>query len=92
MKYTFHSTDPDNFNEIFCPINYLGVCDKVSWYVQELTTNHDVIVLDTTDYIVFEIIGDSHDNDGVGTITWNPSKQYTSITSSFIIDFISYFS
>ena len=86
MKYTFHSTDPDNFNEIYCPIIFPGVCNRVRWYMQDLTSNHNIIVLDTTDYIIFYTQSDSHTNDTYGTITWNPSKQFTSL-SSFMTDF-----
>ena len=49
-------------------------------------SNHNIIVLDTTDYINFYVETDSHSDD-YSTITWNPSKQYTSISSSFITDF-----
>ena len=67
MKYTFHSTDPDNFNEIYCPIIYPGVCRRVRWWVNELTSIQNIIVLDTTDYITFYLEGDSHlDNPGLG--------------------------
>ena len=96
MKYTFHSTDPDNFNEIYCPISYQGVCRRVRWWVNELTSNHNIVILDTDDYITFDAPGDSHltnnddeedeENFDSGVITWNPSKQYTS-SSSIKTDF-----
>ena len=88
MKYTFHSTDPDNFNEIYCPIIYPGVCRRVRWWINDLTSIHNIVVLDTTDYIVFDAPGDSHLDDDLNntTITWNPTKQYTS-TTNLITDF-----
>ena len=92
MKYTFHSTDPDNFNEIYCPISYQGVCRRVRWWVNELTSNHNIVILDTDDYIIFDAPNDTNldqSEDGLlggTTITWNPSKQYTS-SSSLKTDF-----
>ena len=84
MKYTFHSTDPDNFNEIYCPIVYQGVCRRVKWWVNELTSNHNIVILDTDDYITFDAPYDSNlDEDSEDTtITWNPSKQYVSTSNS----------
>ena len=91
MKYTFHSTDPDNCNEGYCPIIYPGVCRRVRWWVSELTSIHNIVVLDSTDYIVFDAPGDSHIGDtdeGLlnGNLTWNPTKQYIS-TTSLMTDF-----
>ena len=89
MKYTFHSTDPDNFNEIYCPIIYRGVCRRVRWWVNELTSIQNIIVLDTTDYITFYLEGDEYLDSPAegGTITWNLSSQYTSISSSLMTEF-----
>ena len=43
MKYTFHSTEfPVNFNEIYCPIIYPGVCKRLRRYVNELTSIHNI--------------------------------------------------
>ena len=80
MNYTFHSTDPDNYNEVRCPIIYTGVSKFVKWWASELTTLHNIIVLDTSDYIIFENeIGEQR--------TWHPSQRFTDINANFDISF-----
>ena len=85
MKCTFKYTEHDNFNEIYCSIIYLGICRRVRWWVNKLTLIHNIIVLDTTDYITFYIENDSDHLSG--PITWNPTQQYISITSNSITNF-----
>ena len=84
MNYTFHSTDPDNYNEVFCPIFYSGVCKRVKWWVSEITSIHNIIVLNPDDYIKFEIENDLGVREEV---IWHPEKRYTDITSNFDLDF-----
>ena len=84
MNYTFHSTDPDNYNEVFCPIFYSGVCKRVKWWVSEITSIHNIIVLNPDDYIKFEIENDLGVREEV---IWHPEKRYTDITSNFDCDF-----
>ena len=49
-EYNFHSTDPDNFNEVQCPVIYTGTQDRVRWLVSDITTNHNMVVLCTYIY------------------------------------------
>ena len=83
MNFTFHSTDPDNYNEVSCPIIYTGVCKHVRWWASELTTIHNIIVLDTNDYIKFGV-GDELMMD---ELIWHPSQRFTDINANFDITF-----
>ena len=73
-EYNFHSTDPENFNEVFCPVIYTGTQDKVRWIVSDITTNHNIVVLSPEDYIEFDYF------------PIYLSKYYTEITDSFTND------
>ena len=84
MNYTFHSTDPDNYNEVFCPIIYSGVCRQVKWWITEITSIHNIIVLNPDDYIKFQIENELGAREEV---IWHPEKRYTDITSNFDLDF-----
>ena len=73
-EYNFHSTDPDNFNEVQCPVIYTGTQDRVRWLVSDITTNHNIVVLSPEDYIEFDLIPIYLD------------KYYTDISDSFMDD------
>ena len=77
--FNFHSTDPDNFNEVKCPIIYTGTSNKVKWYISDITTNHNMVVLSPEDYIEFEDIDLIH-------IRYNLTKYYTTIYDSLMDD------
>ena len=77
--FNFHSTDPDNFNEVKCPIIYTGTSNKVKWYISDITTNHNMVVLSPEDYIEFEDIDLTH-------IKYNLTKYYTTIYDSLMDD------
>ena len=51
MEYNFHSTDPDNYAEVRCPVIYTGVSTNVKWYISDITTNHNIVVLSKDDYL-----------------------------------------
>ena len=51
--YTFCSSDPDHFNEVECPVNYLGVSTQLKWYVSSINTYFSVEMFSPDDYIEF---------------------------------------
>ena len=53
FDYTFCSTDPDHFNEVECPVNYLGVSTQLKWYVSSINTYFSVAMFSPEDYIEF---------------------------------------
>ena len=55
MDYSFHSTDPDNYNEVRCPVIYTGVCRKVKWYISDISTFHNIVVIGKDDYITLDL-------------------------------------
>ena len=75
-EYNFHSTDPDKFNEVNCPVIYTGSSTRVKWYVSDITTNHNIVVLSPDDYIEFDYF------DKI-----NIDKYYTAIYDNFMTDF-----
>ena len=77
--FNFHSTDPDNFNEVKCPIIYTGTSNKVKWYISDITTNHNMVVLSPDDYIEFEDIDFTY-------IKYNLTKYYTTIYDTLMDD------
>ena len=60
MDYSFHSTDPDNYNEVRCPVIYTGVCRKVKWYISDISTFHNIVVIGKDDYITLDL-GDTQE-------------------------------
>ena len=74
-QYNFHSTDPDNFNEVKCPVIYTGNSPRVKWFISDITTNHNIVVLSPDDYIEID------------DIKYNLSKYYTAIYDNFKDDF-----
>lgn len=52
MEYTFNSTDVDNYNEIICPITYMGGSLQLKWYVSYMNGKASTVLLDTDDYII----------------------------------------
>ena len=77
MDYNFHSTDPDNFNEVNCPVIYTGLSTKVKWFISDITTNHNIIVIGKEDYITIA-------PEELDTITIHLEEDYNSADSSFI--------
>ena len=77
MDYNFHSTDPDNFNEVNCPVIYTGCCTKVKWFISDITTNHNIVVLGKEDYITIA-------PEELDTVTIHLEEDYNSADSSFI--------
>ena len=53
FDYTFCSTDPNHFNEVECPVNYLGVSTQLKWYVSSINTYFSVAMFSPEDYIEF---------------------------------------
>ena len=80
MNYTFHSTDPDNYNECQCPVIYTGVSKLVKWWASEIISNYNVILLDKSDYIEFELVDNPNKR-------WYPSKRVSVITSNLDLTF-----
>ena len=81
--FNFHSTDPNNFNEVKCPVIYTGVSPRVRWYINDITTNHNIIVLEPEDYIKISLDPDFPEM----LYTIKVGKYYTEITESFIDNF-----
>ena len=54
MEYTFNSTDPDQYNEIICPINYTGASIQIRWYVSFVNGKSNIILLDEEDYFTLD--------------------------------------
>ena len=52
MEYTFCSTNPDNYDEVICPINYTGASVQIKWYVSFVNGKSNVVLLDTDDYFI----------------------------------------
>lgn len=75
-QYNFHSTDPDNFNEVKCPVIYTGLSTRVKWFISDITTNHNIVVLSPDDYIEIDYLSEIH-----------LDKYYTAIYDNFIQDF-----
>ena len=68
MEYTFNSTDPDQYNEIICPINYTGASIQIRWYVSFVNGKSNIVLLDEEDY--FTLTGD---------VKYNVQKTYTNL-------------
>ena len=81
--FNFHSTDPDNYNEVKCPVIYTGVSPRVRWYINDITTNHHIIVANPLDYITFSTNADFPEED---QFTIHLKRYYTEITPSFMDD------
>ena len=82
MEYNFHSTDPDNFCEVRCPVIYPGVCKQVRWFISDITTNDNIVLAGKDDYIEFW-----DEMDWVQRIY--PQKNYTEIGLQFLDDITS---
>jgi hypothetical protein len=54
MDYTFHSTSPNFFHQVRCPINDT-VNHKVSWYIKSIIGACNIKVIDEDDYISFRL-------------------------------------
>ena len=52
--YTFCSSDPEHFNEVDCPVNYLGVSRQLKWYVSSINTYFSVEMFTPDDFITIE--------------------------------------
>ena len=52
MEYTFCSTNPDNYDEVLCPINYTGASVQIKWYVSFVNGKSNIVLLDTDDYFI----------------------------------------
>ena len=50
MEYTFSSTEAENYNEVVCPVNYMGASVQLKWYVSYMNGKANTILLDTDDY------------------------------------------
>lgn len=77
MDYNFHSTDPDNFNEVKCPVIYTGVSQRVRWFISDITTNHNIVVLSKEDYITVQTELEEK-------ITLHLEEDYNAADSAFI--------
>ena len=77
MDYNFHSIDPDNFNEVYCPVIYTGLSTQVKWFISDITTNHNIIVLGKEDYITVA-------PEESPKVTIYLEEDYSSADSSFI--------
>ena len=51
MEYTFSSTEAENYNEVVCPVNYMGASVQLKWYVSYMNGKANTILLDTDDYV-----------------------------------------
>lgn len=72
FDYTFCSTDPDHFNEVECPVNYLGVSTQLKWYVSSINTYFSVAMFSPDDYIEFCISFNTYSK----TYKFNLKKNY----------------
>ena len=78
--FNFHSTDPDNFNEVYCPVIYTGTSPMVKWCVSDITSNHYIVVLSPEDYVE------------VNNVKYNLQKTYLAVTESLMTDLNEIFS
>ena len=52
---SFCSTDPDHFNEVECPVNYLGVSKQLKWFISSINTYFVVEMFNHEDYINVQV-------------------------------------
>jgi hypothetical protein len=80
-EYTFCSMEPGKYNEIFCPINFIGTSQQIKWYANNLTGNCNIIILSKDDYFTIEY------ND-VDTLTIHPTEDIFDVDDTTFRDYL----